>query len=150
MDCMNPYLEWHHFDPPWREREHQDPRGMIALCAEHHKKADAGAFTKDQLKLLKTNTGKNRREVAGRFDWLRRKILVVIGGSFFYDVDVALQISGKPIVWFNHDSDNNLLLNVNAHYGANNQRLEIEDNDWLEKGNSNRSRVTTFWKVDKR
>ena len=24
----SPYLMWHHFDPPWRVREHHDPVGM--------------------------------------------------------------------------------------------------------------------------
>jgi len=55
--CANPYLEYHHFDPPWRTHEHHDPLGMIALCAEHHKKADAGAFTLSQLRALKQPTG---------------------------------------------------------------------------------------------
>jgi hypothetical protein len=27
---------------------------MIALCRQHHDKADAGAFTRDQLRELKT------------------------------------------------------------------------------------------------
>ena len=48
--CNNPYLEWHHFDPPWAKEEHHRPEGMIALCNTHHKRADAGAFTIEQLK----------------------------------------------------------------------------------------------------
>lgn len=31
--CGSPYLEYHHFDPPWHEREHHDPQGMIH-CVE--------------------------------------------------------------------------------------------------------------------
>lgn len=33
--CGIPYLTWHHFDPPWNEKEHHDPNGMLALCANH-------------------------------------------------------------------------------------------------------------------
>src|SRR5215211_7582447 len=52
--CGSPYLTWHHFDPPWKERQHHDVVGMVALCREHHDKADVGAFTRQQLRQLKT------------------------------------------------------------------------------------------------
>ncbi|MEP7217736.1 MAG: hypothetical protein ABI876_02405 [Bacteroidota bacterium] len=74
--CANPYLEWHHFAPPWHIREHHDPEGMIALCAEHHKKADAGAFTDDQLRQFKQRGVDPAIEIKGRFDWLRNRLLV--------------------------------------------------------------------------
>ncbi|WP_290437550.1 HNH endonuclease signature motif containing protein [Aeromonas caviae] len=48
-DCGNPYLEYHHFDPPIHIGPHNDPKGMIALCAQHHKKADGNAYTVEQL-----------------------------------------------------------------------------------------------------
>jgi hypothetical protein len=47
--CGNPYLTWHHFDPPWSIEQHHRPEGMVALCREHADKADAGAFTDDQV-----------------------------------------------------------------------------------------------------
>ncbi|MEZ8930983.1 MULTISPECIES: hypothetical protein [unclassified Vibrio] len=37
-DCGNPYLEYHHFDPAVHVKPHIDPRVMIALCAQYHKK----------------------------------------------------------------------------------------------------------------
>lgn len=52
---------------------------MIALCSEHHLKADAGAFTVDQLCEFKLKGAVNREELRGRFDWLRNKLLVVVG-----------------------------------------------------------------------
>ena len=33
--CGEPYLTYHHFDPPWNEKHHANPEGMIALCAKH-------------------------------------------------------------------------------------------------------------------
>ncbi|MGP5687026.1 hypothetical protein ACTXOU_13770 [Psychrobacter glacincola] len=53
--CGNPYLEYHHFDPPVNIKPHNEPKGMIALCAQHHKKADGGAYTVEQLHTLKTD-----------------------------------------------------------------------------------------------
>ena len=52
-NCGNPYLEYHHFDPPVSIRAHNEPEGMIALCAQHHKKADGDAYTTEQLHELK-------------------------------------------------------------------------------------------------
>jgi hypothetical protein len=58
-DCGNPYLTWHHFDPPWEIAKHKPKperhkvEGIIALCHSHHDEADAGAFTKEQLHALK-------------------------------------------------------------------------------------------------
>jgi len=53
--CGSPYLYWHHFDPPWRDRQHHEPAGMIALCGEHHAKADGGSYTVGQLHDMKRN-----------------------------------------------------------------------------------------------
>lgn len=47
--CGNPYLTWHHFDPPWSERHHHEPQGIIALCPEHHNAADANCGVGFQL-----------------------------------------------------------------------------------------------------
>lgn len=64
-DCGNPYLEYHHFDPPWSVEKHHDPERMIALCSEHHGKANA--WTVDQVRAMK-NPDPNRTEVQGRIE----------------------------------------------------------------------------------
>jgi len=77
--CGNPYLEWHHFDPPWHIENHHNPEGMIALCREHHIQADNGAFTADQLEEYKKQGKKNWKAVKGNFNWLRNRMLAVVG-----------------------------------------------------------------------
>lgn len=57
-DCGNPYLEYHHFDPPVHIKPHNEPNGMIALCAQHHKKADGHAYTDEQLHAFKKKSHK--------------------------------------------------------------------------------------------
>jgi hypothetical protein len=79
-------------DPPWRDEEHHNPNGMIALCAEHHRKADAGAFTVEQLKQMKRMAA---REVTGRFDWLRNEVLAIVGGNFYHETPVIFQYKEK-------------------------------------------------------
>ena len=68
LNCGNPYLSWHHFGPPWREKQHHDPNGMIALCVEHHAKADAGTYTKEQLHSYKQQANRCLSELKGHFE----------------------------------------------------------------------------------
>lgn len=132
--CANPYLEWHHYDPPWHEREHHEPQGMIALCAEHHRKADAGAFTVDQLRMFKADAIAKAKEIQGRFDWLRHRLLAVVGSNFYYETPIIFQFRDQPIVWFNRDSEQHLLLNVRMLTTSGEERLVLEDNDWVARG----------------
>lgn len=131
--CGNPYLYWHHFDPPWREREHHNPEGMIALCGEHHAKADAGAFTNERLHALKVNTSQ-AREIQGRFDWMRQRLLAVVGGNFYYETPNPVMIQNVPVVAFSRDESDHWLLNVNMPSLARQPRLSIEENFWLSRG----------------
>lgn len=133
--CRNPYLKWHHFDPPWGEKEHHNPEGMIALCAEHHDKADTGAFTKEQLHKFKEEGIQHAIEVQGSFDWMRRDILAVVGGNFYYKTPIIFKFRNEPIIWFNRDEDGYLLLNLRMLTTTKQPRAYIEDNFWISKGN---------------
>jgi hypothetical protein len=127
--CGNPYLEWHHFDPPFATEAHHRPEGMIALCAEHHRKADAGAYTADQLREFKANKV-NAESVRGTFDWLRNDLLAVVGGNFYYETLKVLVVDGQDTVWFRRDEDGYLRLNVRVPSLSPEPRAVIEDNLW--------------------
>lgn len=127
--CGNPYLEWHHFDPPYAQEEHHRPEGMIALCAEHHKKADAGAYTAAQLRAFKGNRV-NAEAVKGTFDWLRNDLLAVVGGNFYYETLNVVRLDGQDVVWFHRDDDGYLRLNVQLLSLSPEPRATIEDNFW--------------------
>lgn len=131
LGCANPYLEYHHFDPPWRDGEHHNPTGMVALCAEHHRKADAGAFTIEQLRALKRPNGQS---VTGRFDWLRNHVLAVVGGNFYYETPTIVQFRGERVIWFNRDDQGRMLLNLRMITGSGERRLRLDDNDWIIEG----------------
>ena len=88
--CGSPYLTWHHFDPPWHERQHHNPDGMIALCRSHHDNADTGAFTKEQLHELKLHPNSDIAE--GKFNWMRNDSLCAIGSMFIFNPYVILNI----------------------------------------------------------
>jgi hypothetical protein len=129
--CGNPYLYYHHFDPPWEIKHHHNPEGMIALCGEHHPKADAGAYTKDQLREFKRAGAGN---VRGRFEWMRRDLLGVAGSNFGYRTPVIVQYRDKPIVWFERDEEGYLLLNIHMLTTSGELRARVENNDWLDIG----------------
>jgi hypothetical protein len=133
--CGNPYLYWHHFDPPYRERPHHDPSGMIALCAEHHAKADAGAYAIDQLREFKKFGAERAAEVRGRFDWMRREVLWVVGGNFYYETPTIFALRGQPVVWINRGDDGYLLLNLRMLSVVQEPRAQISDNYWVALGN---------------
>jgi hypothetical protein len=132
--CGSPYLTWHHFDPPWREREHHDIVGMIALCLEHHAQADAGAFTREQLHAIKRAGGRGNPAPSGTLNWMREDLIAFIGGNFYVDITVAVQVGRYPVVRFNRDEANRVLVNVNLPSMSGEPRLRMEDNFWIETG----------------
>ena len=131
--CGNPYLEWHHFDPPYADEAHHRPEGMIALCAEHHKKADAGAYTREQLRSFKTNHA-NAETVRGSFEWLRNDLLAVVGGNFYYETLKVIQVDGVDLVSFSRDEEGYLRLNVQMLSLSAQPRARIEENMWSNIG----------------
>jgi hypothetical protein len=133
--CGNPYLYWHHFDPPWEPEHVHREEGMIALCGEHHPKADAGAFTKEQLREYKKN-GKQLREeaVKGQFDWLRQRLLAAVGGNFCYETLMIFRIGIHPVIWFTRDENNYLGLNINMVTNSGQARIVMEENFWIIRG----------------
>lgn len=131
--CGNPYLEYHHFDPPVSVRPHNEPEGMIALCAQHHKKADGGVYTVEQLHELKKDKA-NASLVKGSLDWLRKDLLAVVGGNFFYETPRVITIDGIDLVSLVRDEDGYLRLNVNMLSLESEERIIIKENSWENVG----------------
>lgn len=127
--CGNPYLTWHHFDPPWREEHHHRVDGMIALCQEHATKADNGSYTDDQLRRFKREGRTHSSEVTGRFEWMRQDIVAYAGGNFFHRTPVVLQLDEEPLIWFARNEHAELMLNVQMPPGSR-SRTRIVDNVW--------------------
>ena len=132
--CGSPYLEWHHFDPPWHIQEHHRPEGMIAFCREHHIQADHGAFTVDQIRTFKKEAKRTWAQVSGKFNWMRHRLLTVVGGNFFYETPVVFQLKGTPIIWFERDESDYLLLNLTMLTTSGEPRASIRNNEWINTG----------------
>jgi hypothetical protein len=132
--CGSPYLTWHHFDPPWNVHPHHDPRGMIALCPDHHARADKRTWTKEQLRGFKRRPKGERQQVKGRFEWMRDQLLAVAGGNVFYETPILLYYSQQPVIWFKRDAQGYLKVNLRRPLTEREADAVMEDNDWVVPG----------------
>jgi hypothetical protein len=128
--CGSPYLTWHHFDPPWAMRQHHEPDGMVALCRDHHPEADSGAFTIEQLRDMKREGRDRNNAIGARFNWMRDKLLAVVGGNFYYETPIVLRVQQLPVVWFNRDPSGRLLVNLQMLSTSGQPRMAMIDNFW--------------------
>jgi hypothetical protein len=98
-DCNNVILTYHHFDPPWRVRQHNDPQGMIALCPVCHGFAEGGRWTNDQLRHFKKNP-KQPGFVRNRLGCpdLGKKALYKLADNFVFSCPVILTVADIPIM----------------------------------------------------
>jgi len=97
---------------------------MIALCNKHHDQADAGAFTNEQLKSLKSSPF-IQDFVSGEFNWRRSKLAVVSGTNLYYNNAILLRINGRDIIWFTDDENGIKLLNIDAN------AVQMRDSMWI-------------------
>ena len=130
-DCGNPYLTYHHFDPPWHVREHNEPKGMIALCREHHDKA--AAWSVEELRNMKASP--QQKTIEGRFEWMKRRVLTIAGGGFFFEnkLDTMSRSAGR-LVWYNRDEEGRMLLNLRMIRTPGSGTVTLENNDWTING----------------
>jgi len=82
--CDSIILTWHHFDPVFSECHEHNPEGIIALCPNHHCKADKGEYSKSEMREWKKNPNiKDISEIKTKVSFLDRKDLHInIANSF--------------------------------------------------------------------
>ncbi len=127
--CGTPYLSWHHFDPPWRERHHHDPQGMIALCLTHASLADGNRWTTEQLREMKKNPYIKGDSISNYFEYFRRKVVCNIA-NLAYNAKNVLEIDGERVIGFEKDGEGYDRLNVLIRSSDNSIILKMENNFW--------------------
>jgi hypothetical protein len=65
---------------------------------------------------------------------MREQLLIRLGGMFYYETPIALQIGSNPVVWFNRDTSNRILLNLAMLTTSGEPRLVMRDNFWITEG----------------
>ena len=130
--CGCPFLKYHHFDPTWAEEHHNDPNGMVALCALHADQADNGAWTKEQMRKIKDNPRlQNSSVIFNDIPWLRQQIIYFLGGDIFVNPRNILNIDNKRIIWVDKDEDGNNLLGIDYSTSDNEGLFLMEKNSWV-------------------
>jgi hypothetical protein len=107
---------------------------MVALCRDHHPEADAGAFTKEEVRRFKVDGRDRSRALGARFNWMRESLLAVVGGNLYYETPIAIRISDIPIVWFERDPSRRLLVNLQMVTTSGEPRMVMLDNFWMTEG----------------
>ena len=133
QDCGNPFLSYHHFEPPFsnfKPGQTHDPKGMIALCLGHAKMADGGVWTNAQLRQMKTVPFLASGDVSGRLEWLRQDIIVCFGSMKCIKSNIILEVKNKPYIWVNRDLKGNMLLNMDIPSKTGPSIIKMESNNW--------------------
>lgn len=126
--CRDPFLTWHHFDPPYAEGRAHDANGMIALCVKHHAQADGGHFSKDYLRSLKRGAY-SIDTVSAVLPWMKApNVLVRLGGSYVGGSQAVLTVDGEPVIEISRCDDGllGLYMRVRATNGA--DLLHVHEN----------------------
>jgi hypothetical protein len=127
--CGNPYLTWHHFDPTWKDKEHHNADGMIALCTKHAPLADGGRWTKEQLREMKQKPYVTESKIEEFYGYQRKDVVCMIGNIAF-DVSNVLEIDGERVTRFEKDSNGYNTLNILIRDFDGSIILQMENNFW--------------------
>ena len=126
--CGRSVLEWHHFDPPWEERHHHDPAGMIALCTACHPIADRGKWTRDDLRSFKRNPP-TQALIRGEFGWSERAVVYRFGRNFAVDCRAGvIAINNRPVLWDERSTEGRLLFSLDFRGEKGQSLLQVREN----------------------
>ena len=125
--CGEPYLEYHHFDPPWHVENHHRPEGMVAFCSNHHSRADA--WTIEQIKIWKAKSATDY--VRAQVEWRREKTLFIAGSNVSIGCTSLLQVYGHDIIWLTSDDQGRALVNFDIRNALGKPAFQMRDSDWI-------------------
>jgi hypothetical protein len=128
-DCDNVILTYHHFDPPWRDRQHNEAGGMIAICPICHGKAEGGAWTIEQLRHFKKNPkppGFVRDRLA--VPEPGKRAVYRLGGNYVLSCPLVLGVAEVPVLWEDRAPDGTFLFNLHVLDDRNNSLLVVLQN----------------------
>lgn len=139
--CGAPLLEFHHIIP-YSEMEHHDPDHMIALCPNHHRLSDDGAFSRSDLYDYKENP-ENSDIVDYVFYFDPHSPIIPLGSNVVefasFGEYILLQVHGEPIISIQY-KDGKIEFDVNFYNNENELIAVITENEWWADSNE-------FWDI---
>jgi len=129
--CGNPLVEFHHIIR-WEDEEHYDPDHMIALCPNHHRFANDGAITKDELYDAKEDP--SNAEIVDYEFYFDPESPVIPLGSVLVELAsegeyTLIQIHDEPIFKVKY-TDGRIEFDVNFYNEEDELISVITDNEW--------------------
>jgi hypothetical protein len=132
LNCGSPFLSYHHFDPPWHQKNHHNPNGMIALCLHHHKAADNGAFTINQLKQMKKKPFLSQKSLLrGQIAWRRKHILFDVGSNYYIGANNIFIRGEERLIWLSRNQKGEIMINFDIRDKNGIVVFSMRNNDWI-------------------
>jgi hypothetical protein len=104
---------------------------MIALCLEHHSRADRNAYSISQLKKLKEFPYLRDKNPVGDFSWKREKLVVRCGSNISFNCAIILQHNNIDVLYLSKDDEGNEVLNINYVGSDGEPILSMRNNNWV-------------------
>lgn len=131
-NCGSPYLEYHHFNPPWKECQCHNPENMIALCGYHHDEADTGAYTNEQLYKFKKEPYLKQININpnGKFNWKRNVFVLCLGANWYINSSLNFIHNNINILKIDGLDSNNSKIDFSIFNNNKEKIFEMIDNEW--------------------
>ena len=130
--CGNPFIDYHHFDPPFSQvREHRAD-GITILCANHHREANHGRRSAESIKAYNADPECRRTgHTVAALDGSMRPLKFMMGSAVF-DTPVVLMYESTEIISFRPPEAEGAPWRLSARIFDRTGRelLRITDNEW--------------------
>lgn len=134
--CGSPIIEFHHIKPFHKVNKHTK-ENLVALCPEHHHRADCGEIPVSIVTKFKENPVNKEKSFISKDFFLSNynDIKTRVGSNTYIRTPKILVVDECPLITLTPDEEGNALLNA-KFYNSNDVLLaEINDNEWLAYNN---------------
>lgn len=130
--CGSPIIEFHHIEPFHKVNEHTK-ENLVALCPEHHHRADCGEIPVSIVTKFKENPVNKKKNFVSKDFFLSNynDMKTRVGSNIYIRTPKILVVDKCPLITLTPDEEGNALLNA-KFYNPNNVLLaEINNNEWF-------------------
>lgn len=131
--CGNPFIVYHHFDPPFSQAREHRAEGITILCANHASEADKGRRTLEDIRKADANPFCRRTGYTyGILDGSAGPLQFMMGSTVF-DTPIVLMCESQELIGFRSPEVEGAPWQLNARILdiSGQELLKIERNEWL-------------------
>lgn len=116
--CGNPFVDYEHIDPEFKDAKTHDPDKMTLLCSGCHDNVTQGRWSKRCVWEAKTQPfAKKEGFIRNTLSPAQDKAVIKMGDMRCSLSNIVLSMFGKPIIWFepSHQPEAPIFLNAIFH-----------------------------------